>query len=88
MRHDPSDDGPRYLRLRATISEQENFYCVEVQLFDDRGNVASAEDIADTIESASDMIATVAVRFGIETADIEVAISGCGPHTRLPPTLH
>src|SRR5262245_49373435 len=54
VRHDPPDDGPHYTRLRATISEQENFYCVQVQLSDDQGNVASGEEIADTIESASD----------------------------------
>ena len=86
MRNDP--DGPRYTRLRATISEQENLYCVHVQLSDDRGNVASGEEFADTIESASDMIATVAVRFGIETADIEVELEGCAHATRLRPTLH
>lgn len=92
MRDDPRDntrdDGPRYTRLRATISEQENFFCVHVQLSDDEGNVASGEEIADTIESASDMIATVAVRFGIDTVGIEVELDTCGSGTRLRPTVH
>jgi hypothetical protein len=65
-----------YTKLFACISEEEDGYMVEVRLFDETKpeNSAWGEEIADSFETASELVAALAGEFSIGQAGIEIEI--------------
>ena len=66
----------RYTKLFACISEEEDGYTVELRLFDERKpeNSAWGEEIADSFETASELVAALAGEFSIAQAGIKIEI--------------
>src|SRR6266511_2285022 len=67
---------PRFTRLFACISEEEDGYMVEVSLSNERkpGNSAWGEEIVDSFETASELVAALAGEFSIARECIEIEI--------------
>ena len=66
----------RYTKLFARISEEEDGYIVEVTLLNDTKpeNSAWGEEIVDSFETASELVAALAGEFSIGEAGIEIEI--------------
>jgi hypothetical protein len=66
----------RYTRLFACISEEEDGYTVQVRLANERNPDDSAwgEEIVDSFETASELVATLASEFSIAQACIQIEI--------------
>jgi hypothetical protein len=66
----------RYTKLFACISEEEDGYTVEVRLFDETKPESSAwgEELVDSFETASELVAALAGEFSIGQAGIEIEI--------------
>ena len=67
---------PRYTHLFASISEEDGGYTVQVRLYHEMSprNAAWGEELADSFESASMLIAGLAAEFSIAQAHIEIEI--------------
>jgi hypothetical protein len=67
---------PRYTSLFACISEEEDGYAVQVRLSNEMrpDNNAWGEEIADTFETASELVAALAGEFSIPQACIKIEI--------------
>jgi hypothetical protein len=67
---------PRFTRLFACISEEEDGYMVQVSLSNERkpGNSAWGEEIVDSFETASELVAALAGEFSIARGCIEIEI--------------
>jgi hypothetical protein len=68
--------GSRYTHLSAGISQEEDGYTVQVRLYNQTRpeNAAWGEEIADSLETASMLIAAIAVEFSIPQAHIDIEI--------------
>ena len=68
--------GSRYTHLSASISEGEDGYTVQVRLYNPAKpeNAAWGEEIADSLETASMLIAALAAEFSIPHARIKIEI--------------
>ena len=68
--------GSRYTHLSASISEEEDGYTVQVRLYNPAKpeNAAWGEEIADSLETASMLIAALAAEFSIPQACIKIEI--------------
>jgi hypothetical protein len=66
----------RYTRLVACISEEEDGYMVQVRLSNEKRpeNNAWGEEIVDSFETASELVAALAGEFSIAQAGIEMEI--------------
>jgi hypothetical protein len=66
----------RYTRLFACISEEEDGYTVQVRLSNERNPEDSAwgEEIVDSFETASELVATLAGEFSIAQTCIQIEI--------------
>ena len=66
----------RYTRLFACISEEEDGYTVQVALSNEMkpDNSAWGEEIVDSFETASELVAALAGEFSIAQACIEIEI--------------
>jgi len=66
----------RYTKLFACISEEEDGYVVQVRLSNEKKpeNSAWAEEIVDSFERASELVAALAGEFSIAQAGIEIEI--------------
>jgi hypothetical protein len=66
----------RYTKLFACISEEEDGYVVQVRLSNEKKpeNGAWAEEIVDSFETASELVAALAGEFSIAQAGIEIEI--------------
>ena len=66
----------RYTRLFACISEEEDGYMVQVRLSNEKRpeNNAWGEEIVDSFETASELVAALAGEFSIAQAGIEIEI--------------
>ena len=66
----------RYTRLFACISEEEDGYVVQVRLSNEKKPEKSAwgEEIVDSFETASELVAGLAGEFSIAQAGIEIEI--------------
>ena len=66
----------RYTRLFACISEEEDGYAVQVKLCNERKpeNSAWGEEIVDSFETASELVAALAGEFSIAQACIKIEI--------------
>ena len=76
-REDISESGERrYSHLFAWISEEEDGYCVQVRLYNEvrPDNAAWGEEIAESFETASMLVATLAAEFSIPEARIKIEI--------------
>jgi hypothetical protein len=67
---------PRFTRLFACISEEEDGYMVQVSLSNERkpGNSAWGEEIVDSFETTSELVAALAGEFSIARGCIEIEI--------------
>ena len=67
---------PRYTKLFARISEEEDGYIVEITLLNDTKpeNSAWGEEIVDSFETASELVAALAGEFSIGEAGVEIEI--------------
>lgn len=65
-----------YTKLFACISEEEDGYMVQVRLFNEKKpeNNAWGEEIVDSFETASELVAALAGDFSIAQAGIEIEI--------------
>lgn len=65
----PESGGPPYTHLFACISEEDDGYVVQVRLYNKVKPVHAAwgEEIADSFESASALIASLAAQHSIKT---------------------
>jgi hypothetical protein len=68
--------GPRYTRLFACISEEDDGYVVQVRLYNETTpeRAAWGEEIADSFETASTLIAGLAAEHSIAQDMIEIEI--------------
>ena len=68
--------GTRYTHLSASISEEEDGYIVQVRLHNRAKpeNAAWGEEIADSLETASMLVAALAAEFSIPQARIKIEI--------------
>jgi hypothetical protein len=66
----------RYTHLFACVSEEESGFTVEVKLYNDGKpeNTAWGEEIVDTFETASMLVAALAAEFSIATERVELDI--------------
>jgi hypothetical protein len=66
----------RYTRLFACISEEEDGYAVQIRLSNETKpeNSAWGEEIVDSFETASELVAALAGEFSIAQACIEIEI--------------
>jgi len=66
----------RYTHLSASISEEEDGYTVQVRLYNRARpeNAAWGEEIADSLETASMLVAALAAEFSIPQARIKIEI--------------
>jgi len=69
-------DALRYTHLFASISEEEDGYTVRVRLYNpaNRDDVGRGEEIADSLETASMLVAKVADHYSIPEARIKIEI--------------
>jgi hypothetical protein len=76
FRFETSADKSRYTKLFACISEEDDGYMVQVRLFDEKKpeNNAWGEEIVDSFETASALVAALAGEFSIAQAGIEIEI--------------
>ena len=76
FRFETSAGKSHYTKLFACISEEENGYVVEVRLFNEGKpeNSAWGEEITDSFETASELVAALAGEFSITQAGIEIEI--------------
>jgi hypothetical protein len=74
-REDISEAG-HYSHLFACISEEEDGYCVQVRLYNEVSpdKAAWGEEIADSFETASTLVATLAAEFSIPEARVKIEI--------------
>ena len=74
FRFETSVDKSRYTKLFACISEEEDGYMVQVSLSNERkpGNSAWGEEIVDSFETASELVAALAGEFSIVQACIKI----------------
>jgi hypothetical protein len=78
----------RFTHLLARITEEDDGYVVQVRLHNDATpppeDTAWGEEIADSIESASEMIASLAAKFSIPQARItlEIRMGNVAENTR------
>jgi hypothetical protein len=72
----PESGGPPYTHLFACISEEDDGYVVQVRLYNKVKPVHAAwgEEIADSFESASALIASLAAQHSITQDMIEIEI--------------
>jgi len=65
-----------YTDLFASISEEDDGYAVQVRLYDQAKpeNAAWGEEIADSVETASMLVAALAAEFSIPQARIKIEI--------------
>lgn len=73
---EPESGGPRYTHLFASISEEDDCYTVQVRLYHEVRTRCSAwgEEIADSMETASMLIAALAEEHSIAQAHITIEI--------------
>jgi hypothetical protein len=66
--------GSRYTHLSASIGQEEDGYTVQVRLYNRARpeNVAWGEEIADSLETASMLVAAVAAEFSIPQEHIKI----------------
>jgi hypothetical protein len=78
--------GQRFTHLFARITEEDDAYVVRVRLRNDAApeNTAWGEEIADSIESAAEMISILAERFSIpqERITLEIRMDEIAENTR------
>lgn len=76
LRFETTAGQPRYTKLFACISQEEDGYTVEVTLFNERKPESSAwgEEIVDSFETASELVAAVAGQFSITQTSIKIEI--------------
>jgi hypothetical protein len=69
-------DVSRYTHLFVRISEEDGGYTVQIRLYDQAGpeNAAWGEEIADSLEMASNLVAAVAAEFSIPQAHIKIEL--------------
>jgi hypothetical protein len=78
----------RFTDLFARITQEDDGYVVQIRLHNaatpQPGNAASAEEIADSIESASEMIADLAAKFSIpqDRITLEIRMDDIAANTR------
>jgi|SRR6266545_5489393 len=66
-----------YTHLFACISEEDGGYTVQIRLYNHRAgaeNAAWGEEIADSLETASELVGAVAGEFSIPEAHIKIEI--------------
>ena len=68
--------GSRYTHLSVSICEEEDGYTVQVRLYNQARleNAAWGEEIADSLETASMLVAALAAEFSIPQAHIKIEI--------------
>lgn len=73
---EPEVRGSRYTNLFACFSEEEDGYTVQVRLYNQvsPGDAAWGEEIADSLETASMLVAALAEEFSIAQAHITIEI--------------
>jgi hypothetical protein len=71
----------RFTNLFACISEEEDSYSVQVRLFSQATpeNTAWGEEMADSLETASMLVAALAAEFSITQARIKIEIRMLDP---------
>jgi hypothetical protein len=69
-------DDLRYTHLFACISEEDDGYVIQIRLYNQTSpeNAAWGEEITDSFERASMLIAALASEFSIPTASIKIEI--------------
>jgi hypothetical protein len=69
-------DVSHYTHLFVCISEEEDGYTVQIRLYNQAGpeNAAWGEEIADSLEMASSLVAAVAAEFSIPQEHIKIEI--------------
>jgi hypothetical protein len=79
---------PRFTHLFARITEEDGGYVIQVRLHNDMvassDEAAWGEEIADSIETASEMIAVLATRFSIpqDRITLEIRMEDVAGNTR------
>jgi hypothetical protein len=76
FRVDSDLEGSHFTDLFASISEEDDGYAVQVRLYDQArpANAARAEEIADSVETASILVEALAAEFSIPQARIKIEI--------------
>ena len=76
FRVDSDLEGSHFTDLFASISEEDDGYAVQVRLYDQArpGNAAWAEEIADSVETASMLVEALAAEFSIPQGRIKIEI--------------
>jgi hypothetical protein len=73
---EPEEGAGRYTHLFACISEEDGGYTVQVRLYNSTKpeNTAWGEEITDSFETASVLVANLAAEFSIATARVKIEI--------------